>query len=272
MKEIYPFRNILLQDYRSISDLPAIFRWLYDVHVQDSISRFEPYTTKYCTYHALPLPERGEEFGLYKAFMTEHHRLIDQNECRPPEGPPRGVPYDEAYTPDFMVRTRQPENAPLRNPRWLGSRDGYHPVVLTRVPLFWERDLKGTDRTLESGANLRWLIIHKYPEGADGEGESWFLDELLPRLAQYKEVTRILTSATVYTGSRGPWRRVSEVWFEDSRVWERTMEMLEKELPRPVWSRYPAFPYLAPYEDLVGMFLCDYPNSDHLTQYRGFKL
>ena len=53
-------------------------RWLYAVHVPDSISKFTPHCNKYTFYNALPTPPEGERFGTLRMQMTEHYWMVNE--------------------------------------------------------------------------------------------------------------------------------------------------------------------------------------------------
>lgn len=263
-------RSLIMNCVRDDSDLPAAYRWLYKNHVADSISQFAPYVTKYATYRALPLPKAGESFGTYNWIMTEHYWLINPFE-NAASNMPRGLAFTEYYTSDFMEITRQPPHAELRNREWLGTKEGYHPIVFTFVPLFWESDFKGANRTVEDGANYRWLIVFKYPKGVTKEdGDKWFFESFAPKVSELSEVNRFVSSAVLSEPKTSPFQRVAEIWFDNSREWEKAMAKLSATMEKPEWATYGEFPYMEPYNDFVSVFLLDRPESDHLTQFRGY--
>jgi hypothetical protein len=213
----------------------------------------------------------AQEFGTYNLFMTEHHRLLDQTANQFPEGPPRGVSLAECFDEEFLEITRQPPKGPLRNPKWLGTREGFHPVVYVRFPMFWENDLKGRHRTIADGPNFRWLMILKYPEGVTRqEGDGWFFQQLAPQLIELPQLNRFVTSAAIPGKDFGPWQRVAELWFDDSENWHDAIVKNSARFAKPAWATHDRFPYLAPYEDLTGMFLLDMADSNHLTQFMGY--
>jgi len=249
---------------RDDSDLPAAYRWLYKYHVEESISQFSPYVTRYSTYRALPVPPDGEDFGTYNWIMTEHYWLA--NPIR--QG---GLSFGEHFTKNFLEVTRQPTTNDLRDPRWQGTREGYHPIVFAFHPIFWEKDFKGAGRLVEDGPNYRWLIVFKYPEGIDrSEGDDWFLNKLAPQIAELPEVNRFQTSAVLDEPRTGPFQRVAEIWFDSSKTWHKAIVEAKKAFAKPAWAGYQKFPYLEPYKDFTGIFLLDRPESDHLTAFRGY--
>ncbi|MFE8048669.1 hypothetical protein RBA63_14780 [Brenneria goodwinii] len=265
-----PMRSFIMVSVRDDSDLPAAYRWLYKYHVPDSISQFAPYVTKYATYRALPVPKGGEDFGTYNWIMTEHYWIINPFHTSA-SAAPNGLAFKETYSKDYMEITRQPADGDLRPTNWVGSRDGYHPTVFAFVPIFWEDDFKGSDRTIEDGPNYRWLIAFKYPDGvSQEEGDKWFKEVLVPELVKLPEVDRIISSRVLSSPHTSPFQRVAEIWFDNSKQWEKAMEELQTRVQRPSWATYDRFPYMEPYKDFVGEFLLDRPESDHLQQYKGY--
>lgn len=265
-----PMRSFIFVTVREDNDLPAAYRWLYKYHVPDSISQFAPYVTKYATYRALPLPKNGEDFGTYNWIMTEHYWMINPFNTSS-SAAPSGLAFKETYDPEYMRITRQPTDGDLRPSHWVGTRDGYHPTVFAFAPMFWEDDFKGAGRTIEDGANYRWLIVFKYPDGvSQAEGDRWFKEEFAPKVAGLPQVTRLISSRVLDAPKTSPFQRVAEVWFNDSHGWEAAMDAAKTKVAKPSWAKWGQFPYMEPYKDFVGEFLLDKPESDHLQQYRGY--
>ena len=270
MPEWRPMRSVIMVCVRDDSDLPAAYRWLYKHHVADSISQFAPYVTRYCSYRALPLPPGGEEFGTYNFIMTEHYWLIDPF-AGDQSGTPRGLAFKEYFTDEYLVVTRQKPGGALRESRWTGTRDGYHPTVFTFLPMFWEEDFKGSQRTIEDGPNYRWQISFAYPQGISREqGDEWFYNEFVPVIAALPEVNRFLSSRVLDSPRKSPFHRFCEIWFDNSREWQKAMAKARAALRKPAWASSERFPFFEPYEDFVGIFLLDRPESDHLQQFRGY--
>lgn len=268
--EFRPMRGVILQNIRSDNDRPAVMRWLYKTHVPESISQFMPYCTKYATYHALPLPHGALDFGTYNGFMTEHYWLFNifQQEGTQHSG---GIAFGEEFPADFMEMTTQPPSQVLRQQGWQGSRDGYHPVVISYAPIFWEDDFKGAGRLTNDGVNFRWLFLFTYPDGVPAdEGDAWFREVFAPEVCANSEVTRFLSSRTLDEPRANPFQRVCEIWFEDSEGWRTAMVERAGQYTKPVWAAWDRFPFIEPYKDFVGIFLLDRPESDHLQQWRGY--
>lgn len=265
-----PMRSFLMVTVREDNDLPVAYRWLYKYHVPDSISQFSPYVTRYAAYRALPSPNGGEDFGVYRFVMTEHYWLINPFHTSS-TAVPNHLAFKESYTREYMEVTRQPSDGDLRPSSWEGSRDGYHPTVFAFAPVFWEDDFKGSDRTIEDGPNYRWLVIFKYPDGVSREeGDAWFRESFVPQAVSQPEVTRFLSSRVLDAPKTGPFQRIAELWFQDSRHWETAVGELKNKVARPGWAQWDRFPYLEPYRDFVSEFLLDTPESNHLEQYRGY--
>lgn len=263
-----PTRSFIMVSVRDDSDLPAAYRWLYKDHVDDSISQFEPYVTRYATYRALPVPPGGEDFGTYNWIMTEHYWLINATSW---PGSKKNVALAETFDKHYLEITRQPTDQGLRPNTWVGSRNGYHPTVFVFAPVFWEDDFKGRDRAIEDGANYRWLVAFKYPDGvSQKEGDKWFHEVLAPAIVKQPEVTRVLSSRVLQDPKTSPFQRVVEIWFDNSKQWEKAMAELKGKVAKPSWATYGTFPYMEPYKDFVGVFLLDTPETDHLRERRGY--
>ncbi|MCE0493873.1 hypothetical protein [Vibrio salinus] len=268
--QVTPMRSMIMVSVRDDSDLPAAYRWLYKYHVPDSISQFMPYVTKYATYRALPLPRNAKNFGTYNWIMTEHYWLLNPFNTSH-SATPNGLAFSEVYSKEYLKITCQPTDGELRPSKWVGSKDGYHPTVFVFLPVFWEDDIKGSKRTIEDGPNYRWVIAFKYPKGvSQEEGDKWFKNSFAKEFAKLPEVNRIISSRVLNTPRTSPFQRVAEIWFDNSKKWEKAISEVKGKINKPSWAEYGQFPYMEPYKDFVGEFLLDRPESDHLTQYRGY--
>jgi hypothetical protein len=43
----------------------------------------------------------------------------------------------------------------LENHKWQGARDGYHAIAFAFMPIFWENNFKGSQRTIEDGPDFQ---------------------------------------------------------------------------------------------------------------------
>lgn len=275
-------RSILFNAVRDVeNDTHKAMRYLWTDHVSDSISQFEPYVTKYGWYRALPVPKDGDKYGTYNLIMTEHYWLI--NPFSSANGKPRNKAFREITSPEFTkligavpmdsdIDIHGDADA-LRESPWPGDRDqdvDVIPPMMICLPLFWEDDLKGNERTMMDGYNYRWVTVWKYPEGvSEEEGDKWFFETLVPELQERPEVRRMLTSKVIHTGIPTPFHRVVEFWFEDANAWREAIVNAGKEYTKPEWATSDSFPFVKPVKDFVGIFLMDTPDADHLRQFRG---
>lgn len=264
-------RSIIMNCVKDDSYLPEAYNWLYKYHVNESISQFQPYVTKYATYRALPIPPQGVNYGTYNWIMTEHYWLINPFE-NVASNMPNGLAFTEYWPENFMEITNQPPTSTLRERKWMGTKDGYHPIIFAFLPLFWEMDFKGAGRTIEDGPNYRWQIVFKYPEGVDpADGDAWFVNELAPAIVSMPEVNRFVSSKILDVPRTSPFHRVAEIWFNNSREWYKAIVEGGTNLPKPTWATEENFPFVEPYKDFAGIFLLDRPESDHLTQFNGYR-
>ena len=139
--------------------------------------------------------------------MTEHYWLFNIFQSQG-TGMPRGLAFGEEFPEDFMEMTRQPPSKELRQSGWQGSRDGYHPIVFSFAPVFWEDDFKGEGRLTDDGPNFRWLFFLKYPEGVSvDEGDAWFKDVFAPEICANPEVNRFISSRQLDDPRINPFQR-----------------------------------------------------------------
>ena len=216
--EFRPMRSFILQNFRSDNDRPKVWRWLYKQHVPESISQFMPYCTKYCTYHALPLPEGALDFGTYNGMMTEHYWLFNifqskgtgmPARARLRRGVPRGLHGDD-------LPAAQQGAAAVRAGR--GAATATTPWSSPSPRSSGRTTSRGAGRLTDDGPNFRWLFLLTYPEGVSiDEGDAWFKEVFAPEVCANPEVTRFISSRQLDDPRINPFQRISEVWFDDSR-------------------------------------------------------
>jgi hypothetical protein len=261
--------DVVKEDYRH-----KLKHWLYRYHIQDSISQFGPYVSKYAFYPALPTPPEGERFGTLRMQLTEHYWMLN--------------PFQE----DLKVKTIT-EYMPLDILRWqgilpdtgevlegnidgdshraAGGTDNQPPFIFAFVPVWWDEDFKGTARTVEDGPNYRWQFVMRYPDGVSPDlGDTWFYEHVIPAYQERSEVTRILTSRIMQDINNCPYCRVVEIWFDGPSDWYKASVENAAAIKKPEWAQQERFPYLKPRFEIAGLFLTDIAEMDHMTQYRGY--
>lgn len=271
--EFNPMRSMIFTDVAKEEYRHKLLKW-HMLHVEDSIAQFEPYVTKYAFYQALPVPPEGGRFGAARFHLCEHHWL-----CNP-------------FTPEFTNKAFA-EVMPVEVLKWQNSipdddekdgdnmnadkfrsasgKKGGRPFVFGFHPLSWEEDLKGKERTIEDGANYRFIFMIRWPEGvSEEEGEKWLHEDVFEKLKEMPEVTRILTSRVLQNVNNCPYSRVAEIWFEGPEEWYEACVVKGKEIKRPSFAQQDLFPYLDPMYNFTSIFITDIPYSDNYTQYRGY--
>ena len=271
--EFRPMRSIILLDVCKEEYRHKLQHWLYGHHIADSISKFEPYVTKYAFYNALPVPPEGDRFGTRRMQMTEHYWLV--NEMEPEmrvnavaEYMPAEVLRWQGCVPDVDTKGAHMEG---HEARAAGGANGCPPFVFAHVPICWEQDLKGKGRTINDGPNYRWQFVLQYPDGVDEEeGERWFHQEMVPYFQGRPEVLRFLSSRIYHDVVGCTFHRLVELWFDGPEEWYAAAVEGSRTLKKPAWAQQEQFPFLRPQFNIVGMFLTDIPTCDNLTQFRGY--
>lgn len=271
--EFNPMRSLIYVDVVKEDYRIKLEHWLYHYHIQDSISQFGPYVTKYAFYSALPTPPEGERFGVTRMQLTEHYWLTNpmtadfQNKAFT-EFFPIDVLKWQGNVPDDLD---QEINMEGDDARATGGDNGMPPFIFAFVPVCWEEDLKGKGRTAEDGPNYHWQFVMKYPQGVSSEeGDKWFYEEVIPKFQDMPEVTRILTSKIMQQVNGCPFHRVVEMWFDGPSAWYKCAVEKAKEIAKPAWAKYNQFPYLKPKFEIASIFLSDLARSDNYSQYRGY--
>ena len=272
--EFCPMRSLIYVDVCKEQYRHRLQHWLYGHHIQDSISNFGPYVTKYAFYNALPVPPEGERFGTRRMQMTEHYWLVNEMKAEMrtkaiAEYMPLDVLRWQGCVPDTDETPKQ--NIDGDAGRAAGGDNGCPPFVFAHVPISWEEDLKGAGRMVCDGPNYRWQFVLQYPEGVSmEEGDAWFHNEVVPYFVSRPETTRILSSRIMQDVVGCPFQRLVEMWFEGPEEWYAAAVAGAGHLARPAWAQQERFPFLKPQFNVVSMFLTDIPACDNLTQFRGY--
>lgn len=267
-------RSVIYVDVIKEKYRPKLLHWLYGHHIQDSISKFGPYVTKYSFYNAFPVPPEGDRFGTRRMQMTEHYWLL--NEMNPEmninaftEYMPKDVLRWQGNIPDTDEAAKGTVDGD--DGRSAGGKDGCQPFVFAHVPMNWEEDFKGKGRMVADGPNYRWQFVIQYPDTISKEqGEQWFHDEVVPYFQQQKNVHRFVSSKIMQDVVGCKFDRLVEMWFDSQDEWYETAVKNTTVLKKPQWAQQDLFPFLTPQFNIVGMFLPDIPTSDNLSQYRGY--
>ncbi|SHI95126.1 acetyl-CoA hydrolase [Parasporobacterium paucivorans] len=270
--EFQPMRSLIYVDCVKEEYRHRLQNWLYHYHVPDSISQFAPYVSKYCFYNALPTPPEGERFGTIRQQLTEHYWMVNpftehfKNKALTEYFPCDVLKWQGNIPDDDLEVNFEGDEA-----RSKGGHNGCAPFIFAFLPLCWEEDFKGKERTIENGPNYRWNFVMKYPEGTSmEEGDKWFYEKMIPAFQEMPEVTRILTSKVIQSINGCAFHRVVEMWFDGPNAWYQAAVVKAKNIEKPSWASVDAFPYLQATFEFDGIFLTDYAASDNMSQYRGY--
>jgi hypothetical protein len=267
------FVRVAKEEYRH-----KLRHWLYQYHIPNSISQFEPYVSKYAFYAALPTPPGGDDYGAHNNHLAEHYWLVSNFDARV-----RNKIFTEFFPPDVL---RWQGNIPDVDPGSLpenvdGDRareadcsaadDTTSPFIFAFVPVWWEDDLKGAGRTVEDGPNYRWMTLIKYPDNISvDEGDEWFFGEFAPAFVNHTSTTRFLTSRVLREENNCPFHRLFEIWFDGPEEWNAAVRAAATKVKKPEWSTKDVWPYFNRFSEIASMFLSDIAESDNLAQYRGY--
>jgi len=272
--EFNPMRSLIYVDCAKEEYRHRLKHWLYKYHVPESISQFGPYVSKYAFYPVLPTPPDGERFGPIRMQLTEHYWMVN----------PMSIELQHKalneYFPIDVLKWQgtvpDDDDADLMlggdDARSTGGVDtGMPPFIFAFVPVWWEEDFKGKERTLEDGPNYRWQFVINYPDGVSAEeGDKWFYEEVIPAFTAMPEVVRILTSKIICEVNNCPFHRVVEMWFDGPAAWHKAAVENTTSIKKPDWAETDCFPYLKPYFRFSSLFLTDIAESDNYSQYRGY--
>ena len=271
--EFNPMRSLIYVDCAKEEYRHKLKHWLYKYHVPESMSQFGPYVSKYAFYPALPTPLDGERFGPIRMQLTEHYWMVNpmsmqlQNKALNEYFPIDVLKWQGTVPDDDSEAMLGGDDARSTG----GSDTGMPPFIFAFVPVWWEEDFKGKERTMEDGPNYRWQFVMNYPEGISAEaGDKWFYEEVIPAFKEMPEVTRILTSKIIREVNGCPFHRVVEMWFDAPSGWHKAAVEGAANIKKPDWAETNCFPYLKPYFRFSSLFLTDIAESDNYSQYRGY--
>ena len=277
-----PMRSLIYCDVAKEDYRPKLHRWLYKVHIPDSISQFEPYVTKYAFYPSFPMPAEGERFGYSRMQLTEHHWLVNDMDARlsvkaiaetfSPE-----VLVWQGHLPESILEAEHAAHAVADQDGDVGNNarktavDGSNPFIFCFLPMWWEEDLKGRGRNIEDGANYRWNVAIGFPKDvSEEEGKRWLEEEMLPVFLNAPECTRILKSAVKKEINDCGMDYVLEMWFENQSAWEKVVLDGTKDMKKPEWAQQEQFPFLKPYHNIRCACVADFTMSNNLQNYHGY--
>lgn len=272
--EYQPMRSLIYVDVVKEDYRHKLKHWLHRYHIADSISQFGPYVTKYAFYPALPTPPEGQRFGTIRMQLTEHYWMINPfQDATKVKTLTEYFPLDVLKWQGNIPDSEDDSAANIEGDtaRSSGGDNQMPPFIFAFVPVWWEEDFKGKERTVEDGPNYRWQFVQRYPEGVSAvQGDEWFYKEAIPKFQAMDEVTRILTSKIIGGVNHCPFHRVTEMWFDGPTAWHRAAVEKAASIKKPAWAHQDQFPYLKPKFEIASVFLTDIAESDNMTQYNGY--
>jgi hypothetical protein len=252
-------RSYLILNIRDMNDLPLMERWLLQVHAAETISFLDPILERYCSYRAVPAPPGSEGFYPYNWRMTEH--WWRQSPFGPGGMMDQGTLLHERWPKGYNDILGLPSGA-ARSHKWGGSVAGPHPPVFIFVPARPTHDFLGKNLTLDDGTILRWLTVHRYPEGVSvAEGDDWYLNVHAKEVCNQPGLKRFV-SYTVAEPRTGPFVRVSELWYENAHAWRKAIIESPPQYTKPAWAKHDKYPFLEPAVDFINQFILEAPTDD----------
>ena len=241
-------RTIIFHHLPDMNDLPAAERWFYRYHIPE-VLRGRPLS--YVSYRAVPAPPGAEGYGLFNYKIHEN------------------VHAGEGETKLALV-SMTPEVVPLR-------------VIMVNVPVAPTEDFLGSGRSLDEKTILRWVTVHRYPEGVGvEEGDDWFVNVHAPEVMRQPDLTRFFSyrvlasqvpvrkgaSTFLHASSSisSNWHRVSELWYEDGRGWAQSVLESPPAYTKPAWATHDRYPFLRPDVDFASMFILERPTDDWVRE------
>ena len=258
-------KSYLILNLTDLNDLPKADRWLFKDHANDTVSINGPILSGYSTYRALPIPEGGQLYGAYNWRMTEHFWREDPfppgNELN------QGTAFKEVWVEGYNEMIGNPANSEKRAD-WSDQENiNAHAAAFVFVNRRIDDDFKGAGVTSNDGPFFRFVVAMKYPDGvSEKEGDEWFYRSFIPTITKQNDLLRCFSYKAI-APHVGPFTRIVEFWYRDSKAWEKKWVDSMPDVPAPVWAKGgQKAPYLTPYKDMVSIFLEESPERDFLRQ------
>jgi hypothetical protein len=259
-------RSYLVINLSSLDYLPMMDRWLYKNHASETMSQVGPILHRYATYRAVPGPEGSEAFCVYNWRMTEHWWAESPFKAG---AMGHGSAISEVWPKDYNKAVCIPENEEARGRVWKAKAPAF--VFVNPRPT---EDFLGRGLRLEDGNIIRWVTVHKYPEGVSREeGDKWYNEVHASEVCKQPGLKRFFSfSAVDPTPMIGPFVRVSELWYENHSAWKNAIIDNPTAYTKPAWAKHDKYPFLEPGVDFVSQFLLERPECDFLKDYRGYNI
>jgi len=241
-------RTIIFHHLPDMNDLPAAERWFYRYHIPE-VLRSRPLS--YMSYRAVPPPPGAEAYGLFNYKIHEN--------VHAPEGETK-----------MALLSMTPEVVPLK-------------VIMVNVPVAATEDFLGADRSFEDKTILRWVTVHRYPEGVSPErGDAWFNNVHAPCVMRQPGLTRFFSYRVLpsevpvrkgvskflhpLSETSSNWHRVSELWYENANGWVDSILTNPPEYAKPTWGTWDTYPFFEPGVDFQSMFILERPTDDWVRE------
>lgn len=259
-------RSYLILNLSSWDYLPRMERWLFKDHAMETMNQVGPILHRYTTYRAVPAPEGADAFACYNWRMTEHwweHSPFHAGQMG------HGSALAEIWPEGYADALGIPKGEAARTEKW-----GVKAPVFIFVPPRPTEDFLGSKLTLDQGDILRWVTVFKYPEGVSvEEGDDWYINVHAREVLKQPGLKRFFSfSAVEPTSQVGPFKRVSELWYENHSAWRKAVLESPPEYTAPPWASASTYPFLQPGPDFVSTFLLERPECDFLRDYRGYNV
>ena len=259
-------RSYLILNLTDQNDLPAMDRWLFKEHAIDTVSINGSILSGYATYRALPIPRGGEQYGAYNWRMTEHHWMTDPFSLGSELS--QGTGYTEVWPQNYNRMIGNPEKSDKRADWSAQDNPNAHSPAFVFTNRRIDDDIKGNGQiTSNDGPFFRFVFAMKYPDGvSEEEGEKWFYDSFIPAMKNQKDLLRGFSYKAIEPKVT-PFTRVVELWYRDSKAWQKNWVDGTPGITAPSWaSGKTNGMYLTPYKDMVSIFLEESPERDFLKQ------
>jgi hypothetical protein len=265
-KETSMIRSYLIVNLTSWDYLPMMERWLYKDHAAETMSQLAPILKRYTTYRAVPAPVGAEDYAYYNWRMTEH--WWEQSPFHSGQMG-HGSALAEIWPENYADAVGIPRGENARGEKWATKAPAF--IFVNPRP---SEDFKGKGLRVTDGDILRWVTVFRYPDGVSTEeGDDWYINVHAKEVLNQPGLKRFFSFKAVEPSSQvGPFKRVSELWYENSSAWRKAIIDSPPEYSSPPWASASSYPFLKPGSDFISTFLLERPECDFLKDYRGYNL
>lgn len=253
-------KGVLLSNIKDLSNVGYMDRFMYNVHLQDTLSIMSPLLARWEISRSetsmMPEDIDTDAYGAYNWTVVELQ--FTENPYADKKGMGgAGSALDEWFPDDYNEKMGLPAVGEFKRvASWPGTKD-VRMNAMTNVPLRPTESFVGDGLTIEDGPFLRWVQMIRYPEGMDKDVcEDWYLNTHCPEAAKMPGLKRFISFKKL--PGAGAFDRITEMWFEDAESWRNAVITNPPKFSAPPeWATSKTYPFFEPFTHFVSTFILE---------------